>query len=47
MPCQKGKSTVKKKDAKVICEKCGALSEKKGDVCKASKIKKKIKKEKV
>ena len=46
MACLKGKSTVKKKDAKVVCEKCGALAEKKTDVCKASKIKKKPKKDK-
>ncbi len=43
MACLKGKSKVKKKHAKVICEKCGALAENKDDVCKASKIKKKIK----
>ena len=46
MSCLKGKSSVKKKDAKVTCKKCGALADKKGDVCKAEKIKTKDKQNK-
>ncbi len=36
--CLKGKSTVKKSDAKVKCERCGALADKKKNVCCAEKI---------
>lgn len=36
--CLKGKSEVKKKDATFTCAKCGALSEKKGHLCKAEKL---------
>ncbi len=39
MSCLKGKSKVKKKDAKVKCKKCGAFAAKKGDVCKVKKVK--------
>ncbi len=46
MSCLKGKSVVKKKDAKVVCEKCGALAKKKDQVCKPSKIKEKKGKDK-
>lgn len=38
--CLKGESEVKKKDAKVICAKCGAAARDKDRVCKPEKIKK-------
>ncbi len=39
MSCLKGKSQVKKKEAKVTCEKCGAVAKKKDQVCKPVKVK--------
>jgi len=36
--CLKGKSTVKKNAAKVKCERCGALTDKKKNVCCGEKI---------
>lgn len=39
MSCLKGKSDVKKKDAKYACSKCDACTNKKGDVCKPEKLK--------
>ncbi len=39
MACLKGKPLVKKKEAKVICDKCGSLVKKKGQVCKPVKLK--------
>jgi hypothetical protein len=44
--CLKGKSKVKKKDAKFQCEKCEAYSAKKGQVCKPEKVKPSDKKKK-
>lgn len=44
MSCLKGKSLAPKKEAKVKCEKCGALANKKKQVCKP--IKNKDKKDK-
>ena len=44
--CLKGDSETKKKDAKFSCQKCGAKTEKKSNVCKPEKIKSKKKKEK-
>jgi len=41
--CLKGKSEVKKKEASVACEKCGALSDKKSHLCKPVKLKDKDK----
>ena len=41
MACLKGKSLVKKKEAKVVCEKCGSLVKKKDQVCKPVKLKSK------
>lgn len=37
--CLKGDSEVKKKDAKFICQKCDAKTDKKSHVCKPEKIK--------
>lgn len=37
--CLKGKSLVKKKDAKFICDKCAARVQKKDQVCKPVKLK--------
>jgi hypothetical protein len=37
--CIKGDSEVKKKDAKFICQKCHAKTDKKSHVCKPEKIK--------
>jgi hypothetical protein len=42
--CLKGKSEVKKKDAKFQCRRCGARTDDKGHVCKPEKFKKKKKK---
>lgn len=42
--CLKGHSEAKKKDAKFICQKCHAKSDKKSHVCKPEKIKDKKKK---
>lgn len=39
MSCQKGKSKVDKKDAKFVCKKCGACTDKKGKLCKPEKLK--------
>lgn len=39
MSCLKGTSQVKKKEAKYVCDKCGANVKKKSQVCKASKVK--------
>lgn len=39
MSCLKGKSLVKEKEAKVVCEKCGSLVKKKDQVCKPVKLK--------
>jgi len=39
MSCLKGKSEIKKKEAKVACEKCGAVAKKKDQVCKPVKLK--------
>lgn len=39
MSCLKGTSLVKKKDAKVVCGKCGARVKKKSQACKPIKIK--------
>jgi Zn finger protein HypA/HybF involved in hydrogenase expression len=36
--CLKGESEVKKKDARVACDKCGAKSDKKGHLCKPEKL---------
>ncbi len=36
--CLKGKSTVKKSEAKVQCQRCGALTDKKKNVCCGEKI---------
>jgi hypothetical protein len=38
MGCLKGKSEVKKKQAKFECSKCGAKVEKKGHACKPVKF---------
>lgn len=40
MSCLKGKSDVKKKEAKFVCKKCDAFTREKGDVCKPEKVKK-------
>ncbi|SHJ09836.1 hypothetical protein SAMN02745165_01565 [Malonomonas rubra DSM 5091] len=40
MGCLKGKSEVKQKKAKFECEKCGAMVEKKGHVCKPVNVEK-------
>ena len=45
MGCQKGKSEIKKKEAKVVCGKCGSLVKKKDQVCKPVKLKPKKAKE--
>jgi len=37
--CLKGKSEVKKKDARFQCTKCGARTDAKGHVCKPEKVK--------
>lgn len=37
--CLKGKSLVKKKDAKFICDKCAAQVQKKDQVCRPVKLK--------
>jgi len=39
MSCLKGTSQVKKKDAKFVCDKCGAQVKKKAQVCRAVKVK--------
>jgi hypothetical protein len=39
MSCQKGKSKQKAKHGRHKCGKCGAVSKKKGDLCKPKKIK--------
>lgn len=39
MGCLKGKSKTKPKPGAYECPKCGAVVKKKGDVCKAKKIK--------
>jgi hypothetical protein len=39
MSCLKGKSEAKKKEGNFKCKKCGAVSKKKGHLCKAKKIK--------
>jgi DNA-directed RNA polymerase subunit M/transcription elongation factor TFIIS len=39
MSCLKGSSLVKKDEAKFVCEKCGSQVKKKGQVCKAVKVK--------
>lgn len=39
--CLKGESEVKKKDARYVCEKCGAKTDKKSHLCKPQKLKKK------
>lgn len=44
MSCLKGTSKVKKKEAKFVCDKCGANVKKKDQVCRAVKIKKTDKK---
>ena len=46
--CLKGESEGKKKEVKFTCEKCGAETKKKSNICKPKKIKddKKSKKEK-
>lgn len=44
MGCLKGKSKAKPKTGAFVCEKCDAVSKKKGDLCKAKKIKDKPKK---
>jgi hypothetical protein len=41
MGCLKGKSKAKPKPGAYKCEKCEAVSKKKGDLCKAKKIKEK------
>jgi len=46
MGCLKGKSKTKPKPGAYLCEKCDAVSKKKGDLCKAKKIKEKPEKEK-
>lgn len=38
MSCLKGESEIKKKSAKFVCEKCGAATKKKGNVCKPTKL---------
>lgn len=43
MGCLKGKSKTKSKPGAYECPKCGAVVKKKGDVCKAKKIKDKDK----
>lgn len=43
MSCLKGTSKVKKKEAKFVCDKCGAKVKKKDQVCKAVKVKSKSK----
>jgi len=39
MSCLKGKSEAKNKAGNYKCKKCGAISKKKGRLCKAKKIK--------
>jgi len=39
MSCLKGKSEAKPKPGNYKCKKCGAVSKKKGHLCKAGKIK--------
>lgn len=39
MGCLKGKSKAKEKVGNFKCKKCGAVAKKKGDLCKAKKIK--------
>ncbi len=41
MTCLHGESEVGKKKACFACKKCGAMTEKKGHVCKPKKLKKK------
>ncbi len=41
MGCLKGKSEAKEKAGHYLCKKCGAVSKKKGHVCKPQKIDKK------
>jgi predicted RNA-binding Zn-ribbon protein involved in translation (DUF1610 family) len=38
MSCLKGKSLVKKKEAKFVCKKCGSQVKEKDQVCKAAKV---------
>lgn len=38
MGCLKGKSESKEKPGRYRCKKCGAVSKKKGRLCKAKKI---------
>lgn len=44
MSCLKGKNLTGKKSARYSCEKCGALVEKKGQICKPQKLEGKGKK---
>ena len=39
MSCLKGKSENKPKEGRYTCKKCGAVSKKKGHICKPKKIK--------
>lgn len=39
MSCLKGTSLVKKKEAKLVCGKCGARVKKKSQACKPVKVK--------
>ncbi len=38
MSCLKGKSEVKKDEAKYRCKKCGAYSDNKSKICKVKKL---------
>ncbi len=40
MACRKGKSEKKPKGGRFKCKKCGAVSKKKGGICKPKKLKK-------
>jgi len=39
MSCLKGKKEAKEKPGNFVCKKCGAVSKKKKEICKAIKIK--------
>ena len=41
MTCLHGESEVKKGKARFACRRCGAMTDKKGHVCKPEKVKKK------
>jgi len=46
MSCLKGKDKAEKEEARFVCEKCGALAEKKQQACKPVKLEEKKKKKK-